>query len=349
MKYGPIDLADALGAVLAHSVRTPSGTVRKGVRLGAEEIARLAAAGLKTVVAAQLDAQDVPEDMAAGQVAAALAGGQVEVGPASTGRVNLYAQAAGLLCLDVVRVHAANRVHEAVTIATLLPDTTVEAEQMLATIKIIPYAVPTAALRDVLALLSAAIPALRVAPWGNTRVGFVMTRADDNSSAMLTKMRGAVADRIAPLGGKLVEEAVVAHHEAAVALALQHMLAAAAPPDMILVGGIAATVDRQDVVPAAIVQAGGEVLHAGMPVDPGNLLVLAQLPRLGMPPCPVVGIPTCARSPKLNGFDFVLRRLIAGESLTPADIMAMGVGGLLTEIETRPMPRDLRARAKGLS
>ena len=106
--------------------------------------------------------------------------------------------------------------------------------------------------------------------------------------------------------------------------------------------GSAATVDRADVVPAAIVGAGGRVIHAGMPVDPGNLLVLGEIPSGGAM-VPVVGIPTCARSPKLNGFDFVLRRLVAGVGVTGADIMAMGVGGLLTEIESRPMPRDQRA------
>jgi molybdenum cofactor cytidylyltransferase len=342
MKYGAMDLADALGAVLAHSVRTPTGTVRKGVRLGAEEIARLTAAGLRSVVAARLDAQDVAEDAAAQQVAQALTGATVEVGQASTGRVNLYAQRAGLLCLDASRVNAANRVHEGITIATLHPDSPVDAEQMLATVKIIPYAVPGVALREVMGLLTGKSAALRVAPWGNASVGLIMTRAEDNSTNMLAKMRSSVVDRIAPLGARLVAALVVAHTDEAVAEALQQMLIAQPLPDIILVSGIAATVDRRDVVPAAIVQAGGVVLHAGMPVDPGNLLVLAELPRAGAAACPVVGIPTCARSPKLNGFDFVLRRLIAGETLTPADIMAMGVGGLLTEIETRPMPRDMR-------
>jgi molybdenum cofactor cytidylyltransferase len=89
------------------------------------------------------------------------------------------------------------------------------------------------------------------------------------------------------------------------------------------------------VIPAGIAAAGGTVMHFGMPVDPGNLLLLGDLHGK-----PVVGLPSCARSPKVNGFDFVMRRLFAGLPVTAEDIMRMGVGGLLQEIPTRPQPRD---------
>jgi molybdenum cofactor cytidylyltransferase len=233
-------------------------------------------------------------------------------------------------------------VHEGLTIATLLPDEPVAEGQMLATIKVIPYAVPGDALEAVTTSLGAQ-PALRVAPWRGIRVALVMTRLRATADSVLTKMRGAVLGRLEPLAGTLVAEQVVLHEEGAVAGALRQLLAAAPRPQLLLVSGIAATVDRADVVPAALIAAGGRVLHAGMPVDPGNLLLLGELAD-GEGVCPLVGIPTCARSPKLNGFDFVLRRLAAGEAVAREDIMAMGVGGLLTEIETRPMLRDTRVR-----
>jgi molybdenum cofactor cytidylyltransferase len=81
------------------------------------------------------------------------------------------------------------------------------------------------------------------------------------------------------------------------------------------------------------------VIHLGMPVDPGNLMMLAQLGEV-----PVIGVPSCARSPKLNGFDWVLARLMADVPVTAQDIMAMGAGGLLAEIPTRPAPREGRPR-----
>ena len=99
--------------------------------------------------------------------------------------------------------------------------------------------------------------------------------------------------------------------------------------------GASAVLDRRDVGPQGIVRAGGEILHFGMPVDPGNLICLG---RIGEHPALV--LPGCARSPKLNGIDWVLHRLFAGLKVTPADIMKMGVGGLLKEIDVRPLPRE---------
>jgi molybdenum cofactor cytidylyltransferase len=343
VKFGPVALAHARGCVLAHSQKLPEGTLKKGKVLDDDDLHRLAAAGVQSVIVATLESDDVAENDAAGMVAAALAGSMVEVGAAVTGRVNLHARAAGLFMLDAARVHAANSVHEGVTIATLHADTPVSDGQMLATVKIIPYAVPASALQRVVQVLSGDGAALRVAPWQGVRVGLVLTRAADTADSVLSKMRRAVAARLEPLGAALVAEHVIAHDATSIARALKQLAHATDVPGLLLISGIAATVDREDVVPAGVVMAGGTVLHAGMPVDPGNLLVLAQLDDA----LPIVGMPTCARSPKLNGFDFVLRRFAAGESVTSADIQAMGVGGLLTEIESRPMPRDAGARPVG--
>lgn len=349
MKFGPVATPEATGCVLAHSIKLPGGALKKGMLLGAAELQRLLDAAIHSVVVARLEPDDVAEDDAAMQVARALGGADADIGNAATGRVNLYARHAGLLMLDATRIHAANAVNEGLTVATLHGESPVMTGQMLATVKIIPFAVPRAALQQVLACLRGdASPetgrrALRVAAWRRVGVGLLMTRTADTADSTLAKMREAVAGRLAPLGAALLVEEAVPHEPLAVAESLRRMVDRAEPPRVLLVSGIAATVDRRDVVPAAMVMAGGHVLHAGMPVDPGNLLVLGELPGRDAP-VPVVGIPTCARSPKLNGFDFVLRRLVAGEPVTPAAIMSMGVGGLLTEIESRPMPRDPRRR-----
>jgi len=108
---------------------------------------------------------------------------------------------------------------------------------------------------------------------------------------------------------------------------------------MIIIFGASAVCDEEDVIPAAIRKAGGVVDHVGMPVDPGNLLVLGH-----MGPIPVIGAPGCARSPKENGFDWVLNRIMAGETPTHHDLTGLGVGGLLMEIPTRPLPRLLAGK-----
>ena len=105
--------------------------------------------------------------------------------------------------------------------------------------------------------------------------------------------------------------------------------------DPVLVFGASAIVDRGDVIPAAVTAAGGEVIHVGMPVDPGNLLMLGRIGGVD-----VIGVPSCAASPKVNGFDWVLQRRLAGLPVGRAEIIAMAPGGLLKEIPTRPQPRE---------
>ncbi len=337
MKFGPVPLGEAAGCYLAHSLKIGEGVFKKGRRLVADDIAALQAAGLAQVVVARLDDGDVQEDEAARRLAEALAGVQAVCGVATTGRANLLAGSAGLVCIDAARIHAINAVHESLTVATLLPFEPVAEGQMLATIKVIPYAVPRAALEQVLSLAQSAHAAISVAAFRRISVGLILTSLPDTRASVLTKMRESVQKRLLPLQAQLCAETVVPHEQTAVAEALARMAADPAL-DVVLVSGIAATVDRADVVPAAMVQAGGQVVHAGMPVDPGNLLVLGQVQRADSR-CVVVGLPTCARSPKLNGFDFVLRRLAVGLDVSARDVMAMGVGGLLTEMPGRPMPR----------
>jgi molybdenum cofactor cytidylyltransferase len=211
---------------------------------------------------------------------------------------------------------------------------------MLATIKIIPFAAPEAAVARAAALAAEGGPLVRVAPFVAKNVGLVSTRLPGTKPLLLDRNAQSVAARVEGLGGRLVAERRCDHAEAAVGEAVRELLDEGC--DAILVFGASAIVDRRDVVPAGIVRAGGHVDHFGMPVDPGNLLLLAHAG-----PVPVLGLPGCARSPKTNGYDWVLRRIMADLKVTGTDIMRMGGGGLLAEIEARPQPRAGARAATG--
>jgi molybdenum cofactor cytidylyltransferase len=334
VKFGPVPLADASGAILAHSV----GGLKKGRTLSAEDVAKLQRAGIEQVVAARLEAGDVPEDEAATAVAEAAAGDGVTVQAAFTGRCNLYAKTGvyaktgGVVVIERERVDAINLVDEAVTIATVGPYDLVEPGTMLATVKIIPFAAPRDAVDACVTIAAADGPLLRVAPLQARAVGLAMTRLAGTKESVLDKTVKTLEARLTALGSTLKKELRVAHDTNAVAAAIKELEAAGCAP--ILVFGASAIQDRRDVVPAAIEQAGGRVDHFGMPVDPGNLLLLGHLG-----PTVVLGTPGCARSPKLNGFDWVLQRVCADVPVTKRDIMQMGAGGLLMEIASRPQPR----------
>lgn len=332
MRFGELPLAEAEGAILAHSAKHAGGVFKKGRVLRPADLAALAAAGVTRVFAARLSPDDVPEDEAAEAIARAIAGEGVEAQAPFTGRANLHAGAAGVALVDAGRVRALNRLDESLTLATVAPFETVEDRQMLATVKVIPFAVPRAVLDEALALI-AQKPLVALKAFRPRRAGLVITTLAQTKPSLVEKSRAAMADRLATLGSTLGEVIVCGHRTQAVAEAVARLNDEGHDP--ILVFGASAIVDRGDVVPAGLVSAGGRVVHLGMPVDPGNLLMLGRIDAAA-----VIGVPSCARSPKVNGFDWVLARVLAGIDVRPQDIMDMGAGGLLVEIPSRPTPRE---------
>jgi molybdenum cofactor cytidylyltransferase len=332
VRFGALPLDEAEGAILAHSLKLPAMALKKGRRLGTEDIAALRAAGLARVTVVKLEAEDVAEDQAARRIAAAIAGPGVRCDAPFTGRVNLFAEMGGLLVLDRARIDRLNRIDEAITLATLPALDAAEPGRMVATVKIIPFAAPRAAVDAALALAAEAGPLVVLAPFRGRDVTLIQTRLPGIKESVLDKTVGVTAARLAALGGRLVAEARCAHDIDALAARLLASRGA-----LVLIAGASAITDRRDVLPAAIEAAGGAVEHFGMPVDPGNLLLLARLGGRH-----VLGLPGCARSPKLNGFDWVLQRLFADLPVGRAEITGMGVGGLLMEIPTRPQPREAR-------
>jgi molybdenum cofactor cytidylyltransferase len=330
MQFAFIPVGEAEGAILAHGVRAGDRRYRKGRVLTASDVADLTSAGVATVAVARPDSGDVGEDAAAARIGA-LAGGALRVGAAFTGRVNLYAEADGVAVIAAAAVDGLNRIDESITLATVAPYARVAKGQMVATVKIIPFAAPGTTVGAAERLLAGSGPAVRVAPFLPHRAALISTFLPDTKPTLLDKSRNAIAARLTALGSTLASERRVVHQTGALAEAIR----AAAGADPILIFGASAITDRRDVIPAALVAAGGTVLHFGMPVDPGNLLLLGTLAGRT-----VIGLPSCARSPKLNGFDFVLWRVLAGLPVGSSDLAGMGVGGLLSEIPSRPQPRD---------
>src|SRR5436190_118795 len=332
MKFGEVPVAEAEGAILAHSLKLGATALKKGRVLSRADLDAIAAAGLAHIVVARLEPGDLREDAAAARIAAATAGPNITVANAFTGRANLFAEARGLLVFDRDRLDRLNLVDEAVTLGTLPPFAVVEPRQMVATVKIIPFAVPEAAVARAAEFAAASEPLLRVAAFVPRDIALIQTRLPGFKESILDKTRQVTEQRLAALGCRLVAEERCAHTVAE--LAPQIAAAVATGADLVFVHGASVIVDRRDVIPEAVVAAGGQVDHFGMPVDPGNMLLLCHVGET-----PVLGLPGCARSPKVNGFDWVLERLVAGVPVGREEIMKMGAGGLLAEIPSRPLPR----------
>ena len=346
MIFGEFPLAECEGLLLAHSLRLADGIFKKGRRLASADFPALDAAGITRVYGARLEPGDLDENAAAAAVAATLTGSDIAARAPHAGRCNLYATQRGLVGVDAAIIDRINAIDESVTVATLPPLTAVRAGAVVATVKVIPLAVG----RGVIDACSAAAgqgTAMSLLPFQARRAALIVTGLPGeparNYAAAVTSSRR----RLDELGSHLGLVQRCAHRSAAVTAAL--LEARAAGCDLLLIAGSTVPKDRADTVPAAIVAAGGEILHFGMPVEPGNMLLLARLGEV-----PVIILPGCARSRRTNGLDWVLQRMLAGLPMGRAEIMAMGVGGLIRspaeadedEAATQPEPQRAPAGRK---
>ena len=327
MKFGPVPVEAAKGDILAHGQDVLGRKIPKGAVLTEDDIAALKQEGVQEVITARLDENDVPEDIAARQLADALVAepASFTLGPASVGRVNLFAKMPGLLRVNRTAVVALNMQDPGLTLATLPNYAKIAEGVMIATVKIIPYAVAQHKLSKACAFAN---DALHICPPVVKSVTLIETEL--KAKTYNDKGRRVTAARLRPFDVTLTPRCKVAHEERALAQAIIE-----APGEAILILTASATSDIRDVAPAALIKAGGRLIHYGMPVDPGNLLFLGQIGEK-----PVIGLPGCARSPALNGADWILNRVLCGIEVTAHDIMSMGVGGLLKEMPTRPRLRE---------
>ncbi len=340
MIFGEFPLKGAEGLVLAHSVQLPSGRLPKGQRLTQADILALEAAGLRTVIACRLEDGDLGEDEAAGRLAAGVGLDNLRMSEPSTGRVNFYATRNGLLVASRDLVDRFNRIDPAITFACLADHSDVREGDLVATVKIIPLAVSGASVARALGILAEG-RAIELKPYRPRNVALIATQLPSLKTSVMDKTARVLEQRLLASGSRLIGEWRVAHRADAVAGAIEDALRQAlSDPPLVIVFGASAVCDPVDVIPESIRMAGGTVDQVGLPVDPGNLLVLGHVGEI-----PVIGAPGCARSPKENGFDWVLNRILAGENPDALELTGLGVGGLLMEIPSRPLPREAATSA----
>jgi molybdenum cofactor cytidylyltransferase len=336
VKFGPCALSDCLDAILVHAVYLPDGRIAKGTCLTSDHLSRLRANGIDDIIVARLEDGDLGEDAAADMIAKAMMPANVRLSVAATGRVNIYATQRGLLRVDRLRLRDINMVDEGITLSTVQHNQLVEAGDLIATLKIIPYSVAETAVATVIGL-GAGEPVISFHALRPRSFGLIQTRIPGMADKILKATEQTAKQRLNQLGCALVDSRVVAHEAAAINQAIT--ASRANGPAVMLIAGGSAIADRRDEVPMGVIAAGGRIDHFGLPVDPGNLLMLSHIDEM-----PVIGMPGCARSIKMNGFDWILHLLLADLRIDAAEIADMAAGGLLMEIVSRPLPRRMVER-----
>jgi len=334
MKFGDVPIEKSVGAILAHKLYDSNGKMvfNKGHILVEDDVSVLRQHGLEVVTVTQLAASDLHEDDAAKRIGSAVSGEHVKMRAPGVGRANLTAGKRGVLHVNVPALELVNNIYDGITIATLREYTMVDEGDMVALVKVVPFGVPEARVVDVEQITKATSAILRVEPLIEKTVALIISGTESTRDRLMNSFIAPVRQRIEGWGSRLLEPVFVLHDEAEIAQAIQNH----AHADMIIVSSMSAIIDRDDVVPTALTHAGGSITLHGVPVDPGTLLMMGYLGEI-----PVVGAPSCIKSPKTNVIDFILPRLLTGERITRANLVSMGHGGLLKDIADRPMPRSV--------
>lgn len=345
MKFGSISIAAAEGKILGHNIAGPDGrrAFRKGKPLTAEDIGRLRELGRETIYVAELEAGDIDEDTAAKRIATAGMGQNMYLSKALTGRANMYADTLGIFRVDEERLMQVNMC-EAVTLGTLPNHSVVAPRKMVATLKIIAYAIPDTVVREA-EVLSRQVtinseqsrPIMRVDALPERKVGLILSGSLSAKEKIVSSFEKALRPRLEMWGSKLVDVGFVPLEDERGEQELAELIDQYVKQkalDMVLLAGETAIMDRHDIAPRAVERAGGRITCFGAPVDPGNLLMLARHGDV-----PIVGAPGCSRSPKLNIVDLVIPRLLVGDYLTKMDIVRLGHGGMIEDVAERPLPR----------
>jgi len=328
MWFGELPVSECVGCLLAHSQVIGSGRVSKGTVLDESLIQQFCDNGYEVLTVARIDTDDIEENSAARMLAEVVSGAGTRLEKAHTGRVNIFATTDGLLDYDRASIVELNSVRPDITLAVVAPDQWVLAGRMIASVKIIPYAVPAA---DIKRAVAAATAILVHSPQPTTAV-LIQTVLPSITNKALDKTERVTRQRLDVRSAELTLQERCDHQVPVLCDELAKV--SASNPDLILIAGASAISDRCDVIPAAIEQQGGRVSRVGLPVDPGNLLMFAELNGV-----PVIGLPGCARSPKHNGFDLLLDKIVCRREITDGWLNGLSIGGLLGEVHDRPQPR----------
>lgn len=337
MRFGAVPISESVGAILAHSLVDANGhkVFSKGRVIHPDDLTAMRECGLTEVVVARLDAGDLDENTAARRVGEAIAGEHLKITAPGVGRANVIAAEHGVLRVNVPALERINNLDPGIAIATLHQHTRVSPGELVTLVKIIPFGMSEARVIDAERIAREAAPVIGVRPLVKRSVGLIVSGGESSREKLIKSFETPIRNRVEKIYSFLDNVTYTAHNVPALAAAIRSQIDAGR--EVVLLASISAIIDAQDVAPTALAMAGGTVTHFGVPVDPGNLLMLGYVGDV-----PVVGMPGCVKSPKTNVIDLLLPRLFAGERLTRADLVALGHGGLMEDVDDadRPMPRE---------
>ena len=327
------------GAILARDVRIGTARWVKGRRLSADDLAALAGAEpgepFSVIV---IEPGELHEDDAALRLAAAVAGPNlIQRGP-SQSRVDLLAEAAGVLNVRIADLERLNRI-DPLEVFTAFDGQVVARGDLVASVKVAPHVVDAARVDEGARVAGfGSHPLVWVAPFIPSRVG-VIVKESVRSSAR-ERFEASVRAKVEGLASTIESIEYVDDDPEAVEAAMAGFVRRPDPVELILTAGAAST-DPLDACFVAITALGGRIVRRGVPAHPGSMLWLARIGGTA-----ILGLPTCGAYSKATAADLLLPRLLSGEGPTEKTVAKLGHGGILTRSQRFRFPayaRELEA------
>jgi len=326
-----VPVAEAVGMRLAHDLtqivpgRFKGRKYKRGHLITEADIPGLLDIGKEHIYTLELGDEDLHEDDAAQRLAAALQGDGIALSEPREGKVSLKAQRTGIVSVPAGLVEAINELGD-IALATVRHHTLVKEGQPVAATRAIPLVLPKAKVEAAEALAQAyrsanggAAP-VNVRPLKRMRVGLLTTGGEVFSGRIQDKFGPAVKAKLEALGSEVAEHRFSPDDRQTIVNHIRFLYDRGY--DMILVTG-GMSVDPDDRTPGAIKEAGADIVSYGTPMLPGSMLLIGYLHDV-----PIMGLPGCVMHDPYTSFDVLLPRILAGDTITRADIVAMGYGGL---------------------
>ncbi len=320
-----VPVREAVGMVLCHDItevvpgKFKGRAFKKGHVVEPGDVERLLDLGKERLYILTMKPGTIHEDEAAVRIARAAGGRGIKISDPVEGRVNMVADSAGLLKVNVEALSRINGIQD-VVLGTLHTNQTVKEGQVVAATRIIPLVTETEIITSVEDVCRKDYPIIQIAPFACLKIGIVTTGSEVYVGRIQDGFGPVLRSKFADLGSEILRQVFVSDSPAMTVQAIHDLLAEGARM-VVVTGGM--SVDPDDQTPHSIREAGGRVVTYGAATFPGAMFMLAYIGEV-----PVLGLPACVMYHRASVFDLVVPRILAGDTLTRADIVALGHGGL---------------------
>ncbi len=323
MKFKKITTLRAKGQQLGHNIQLANKVLRKGVILNKSLIELLVKSDISEVYTFKKNKDDIDENVAAKRIATHISSKDLYIDIPNNGRADIYARKGGMLIINKKALIKVNVKFSNLAICSLKSYSIIQKGQLVGNVKVLPYAISKKEIKKLISNISnsSMFSFKRV---NVKKVGLIVSK--ENTEQKKLKIVNSLESRLNAFNLKINIVREASHKVEDLTNEIKKILHKNSI-DLLLIYGSTSIADKNDVIPYSIKQLKGKIVSFGLPTDPGNLALIANIDKTK-----IIGVPGCASSPKRNGFDIILERLCYGIKIDMNIIAEISEGGLFKSL-----------------